>query len=195
MFTLINVSHIVTSHYSSLKEDSKQKFIVLLFFIIPLLITLLLIHFEKLLIESSVDSLITAFAIFTALLLNVIFIIYDIMKKEEMFIKSRESKQEQADLTSKEMEKKSNDKRKRSLIVHLCDNSLYSLLISIVILIILIIGSIIQAWNITGYQIYSMDLNIAKYWSFLVYILVIHFLINLLMITKRLSFLLSQSLI
>ena len=80
MFTLININSIIHKHYKTLNEDSKWLVVILIFLLIPLVISVVPIYFNKMLTSNSINSLITAYSIFTALLLNVIFIIYDIVK-------------------------------------------------------------------------------------------------------------------
>lgn len=176
MFSLINVLGIIEEHYKTLKLDAKLRFIILIFFLIPLLVASLLIIKDKLLTQNSVNALITAYAIFTALLLNVIFIIYDIMGK--LKITNKDSTDDIAEEVKYKNQKK--------LLEHLYSNSVYSLLISIIILIILILETLIEVWNIKGY--------ILCIFSGFTYLMIAHFLMNLLMITKRLSFLLSSKL-
>lgn len=182
MFTLINIKEIINKHYESLKQDSKCRFIILIFFLMPIGISGMLLICDKPLSENSVDSLITAFAIFTALLLNVIFIIYDLIDK----IGVKES--------SDVIKSKVVLKRKIKLIEHLSYNSVYSLLISLVILMILMLFAVVEIWNIKALSITSKhSIDFLLWGSLLVYSLVVHFLMNLLMITKRLSVLFDKT--
>lgn len=139
---------------------------------------------DKTLNQNSVNALITAFAIFTALLLNVIFIIYDIMGK----IKTtpEESKDEIQENIKEDWQK--------VLLKHLYSNSLYSLVVCIFILMILILIVIIEVWNIKKCAIGNYCFNLSLIFSFITYTMVAHFLMNLLMITKRLAALLSSKL-
>lgn|GEM_PF-1015452 len=176
MFSLINILGIIEEHYETLKSDAKLRFIILIFFLIPLLVAFLLIITNKPLTQNSVNALITAYSIFTALLLNVIFIIYDIMGKLKITDKD----------TTDDIAEYAKNRNQKELLEHLYSNSVYSLLTSIIILTILILEALIEVWRIEGY--------ILCIFSGFTYIMVAHFLMNLLMITKRLSSLLSSKL-
>lgn len=166
MFALINVSCIFKKHFDTLKQDAKFNFILLIFVLIPTVLSLLLIWINKLLTETTVNTLITAFSIFTGLLLNVIFIIFDIAGK---LVKDTSYPQ-----------------KKKLLIEHLYANSLYALLISTIVLIILILATIIEIWK--GSNLVLIIFSLVVYFS------VGHFLMTLIMIIKRLFILLFTQL-
>ncbi len=182
MFTLININSIIHKHYKTLNEDSKWLVVILIFLLIPLVISGVPIHFNKMLTSNSINSLITAYSIFTALLLNVIFIIYDIVKDNP-----------RKKLHSDDISGNIKNNNIKSLIEHLYANSLYALLISIIILVLLFCLSIVEIWDITNCDISKFSFNPLKWVSYLTYLLVAHFMMNLIMITKRLSVLLFNN--
>ena len=165
MFTLIDVCFIIKKHYETLRLDTKLRFIVLIFIVIPIVVSTLFTTIDRLLTQNSVNALITAFAIFTGLLLNVIFILFDIVGKVEGNTTQANSR--------------------RLLLEHLYANTLYALLISAVILIFLMITAITEIW-----QNYIVLLILSS----IVYFGVTHFMMILLMIFKRLSILLFSQL-
>lgn len=162
MFALINVSCVIKKHFDTLKEDAKFRFIFIIFVLIPIVLSSILVWKNKLLTENTVNTLITAFSIFAGLLLNVIFILYDIIGK-----------------LGKDA---SYSEKKKSLIEHLYANSLYALLISTLVLIILILVTITEIWK-------GSD-SMLLIFSLVVYFSVGHFLMTLIMIIKRLFILL-----
>ena len=96
-----------------LKKDATSLILVILYLFIPLGMSLILIYEKLVLSPESIKTLITAFSIFTGFIINVILIIFDIIKRST---KNRERIHEE-------------------LIVHLYYNSLYELTISIFLLI------------------------------------------------------------
>jgi len=182
MFVLIDVRAIVSKHYETLKLDSPVKFILLLFAIIPILISISLIYFDKLLTENSVNNLITAYTLFAGFLLSIIFVLFDIENKLNPQI-------------YRYLEKK-------DLLHHLYANTLYALLISIITLIILILVSITELWTESaqnlpaalGNSSFDRGLLLCQgyrltFISFLIYFLISHFIMTLFMILKRLYYL------
>ncbi len=165
MFTLIDVRFIVKKHYGTLRHDTKLRFIILIFIVIPIVVSILFTTINKLLTQNSVNALITAFAIFTGLLLNVIFILFDIVGKAEGNVTQANNR--------------------RLLLEHLYANSLYALLVSTITLIFLIIIAITEIWQNHPFLLIL---------SSIVYFGVTHFMMTLLMIFKRLSILLFSQL-
>jgi amino acid transporter len=195
VFALIDIRSIVSKHYVTLQRDAKKRFIVLIFFIMPATFSLLLILKNKFLTENSVNALITAFTLFVGFLLSIIFILFDI-------IRDIDNSTERGKL-------------RKTLLDHLYSNSLYALLISILTLIVLLFTAVTDVWpktDTTGSQSLiqnistNQSIEIAKnldivggdilltILSFVSYFLIIHFLMTLLMILKRLSILLTSQL-
>jgi len=151
MLDLIDFSSIIEQHYRNLLDDSNKINIVILFFIIPVFISLVLVLWNFLLNKDAINGLLVAFTIFTAILPNVIVIQIGIrkdLKDNETFTK------DSVDVSD-----------------HLYTDSVYSLLISVLILSLMIL---ILITNKTG-----------PYASLIIYILVIHFLITFLMVIQR----------
>ncbi len=169
MFTLINDLPIIRKHYGTLSEEAKPQFIIILFFIIPIVVSFTLIVTNRLLTYESVGALLTAFAVFTGLLLNVIFILFDVVDKSNG--------------------KKTNQHDMKMLLRNLYANSMYALLISTANLTLLII--IIIVGDAPEIKIRSIELVTIS--SGIVYFGITHFLMNLLMIFRRLYILLYHS--
>jgi len=181
MFVLIDIRAIIKKHYETLRSDAPIRFILLLFLFLPLLVAASLIYYDKLLNCTAVGNLTTAYTLFTGFLLSIIFLLFDAENKLE--------------------HDASNYDEKKLLLNHLYANTLYALFISIVTFVMLI------AMTITGL---GMDINngvnLSLYIengmppqntlpdyplmvvSFIVYFLISHFIMTLLMILKRLYF-------
>ena len=127
MFVLIDVRAIISKHYETLRLDSPIKFILLLFVIIPILISIFLVYLDKMLTQNSVNDLITAYTLFTGFLLSITFVLFDIEGKLKR-------------TTYRYLEKK-------DLLHHLYANTLYALLISMITLVILILVAITELWT------------------------------------------------
>lgn len=152
MLSLFDFSIIIKQHYEDLIVDSNKLTVIFVFFIIPSIISIIFVYFNFLLNKDIINSLLVAFTIFTAFLPNVIFIQLSIrkdLKDDKTF--------------GKDAIKVSN---------YLYTNSVYSLLISVLILAVLIALLITNDMNHWGI-------------SLIVYVLVIHFLITFLMVIQR----------
>ena len=161
MFSLVDIRLIIKKHYETLCHDAKLRFVIIIFLLIPLITSIVLVKNDKLLTQNSVNALITAFAIFTAFLLNVIFILFSIVDKikgEAIQIRKR-----------------------KLLLEHLYANSLYALLVSTIILTFLIGIVITEIWY---------DFTLLSIFSYFIYFSIAHFLMTFLMIFKRLFILL-----
>ncbi len=93
MLEKINIWCIIKDHLSTLKNDNSDKpefKDYILFLIIPYIIPLVLLcGFDLFLSDSLINILITILAIFVGLLLNVMVVIFDIIKKNEKTVKLR----------------------------------------------------------------------------------------------------------
>jgi len=165
MFTLINVGLVVKEHYRTLLQDAKILFIIVPFFFIPISLSVFFIWVDKLLTYESTSALLTAFAILTGLLFNVIFILFGIVSSNN--------------------EHDKNPKR-QLLLEHLYTNSMYALLVSTVVLIVLIGVAIGGIWIRDGQE----GGRIAAILSAIIYFGIFHFISTLLMVFKRLYVLL-----
>jgi hypothetical protein len=161
MIPLVGVGVIIKKHFETLKEDANWLWQIGLFLVVPILVTVILLLLNKGLTNNSANALITAFSIFTGLLLNVILIIFAIVDRS--------------------IKPESEGSKKARLLHHLYANSIYALLISVLILIVLIITVILDDWQ----NCFLIFIS-----SAIVYIGVTHFVMTLLMIFKRLYVLL-----
>ncbi len=86
MFEKINVSGIVRDHVRTLKDYAANRVSagdILLFFVLPALVSLLMVlvlHFS--LDGAAINVLITSLSVFSALLFNLLILIYDLLRKE-----------------------------------------------------------------------------------------------------------------
>jgi len=151
---LINVDIIIVKHFETLLEDSSKFCFYLYFVIIPLASAIFLLLLQKTLAADSANTLITAFSIFTGLLLNVILIIFAIVDRREV-----------------------KDADRKTLFEHLYANSIYALLFSTLLLLFLILLVVLNDWK---------NLTVVVFFSFIIYFGVVHFIMTLLMIFKRL---------
>jgi len=116
MFTLINILPIIKRHFQTLNEDTSPLVLVILYFLLPVILSSILVYKGITLNEDLIKVLITAFSIFIGFILNVILIIFDIIKKNN----------------------KNRKKVHEDLIEHLYYNSLYAVTISTILIILLI---------------------------------------------------------
>lgn len=161
----INVSSIVLDHLGTLKEidsQSPSKYDLSLFFVFPLLISILFSVLNIRLDKDLVSILINVFAIFAGLLLNLLILMYDVISKQS----GSNSKEEK-------------DKIKFRLLKEIYYNISFGIFLSLVIVVILSISMIFL----------SKPFN--SFLSFVVFALSILFVLTLLMILKRIHSLLS----
>jgi len=161
----INVSSIVLDHLGTLKEidsQSPSKYDLSLFFVFPLLISILFSVLNIRLDKDLVSILINVFAIFAGLLLNLLILMYDVISKQ-----------------SGSNGKEEKDKIKFRLLKEIYYNISFGIFLSLVIVVILSISMIFL----------SKPFN--SFLSFVVFALSILFVLTLLMILKRIHSLLS----
>jgi hypothetical protein len=85
MIEKINVFRIFKDHITTLKKYDNAKISkrdITLFFVLPILISIILVYMRILLNDNGINILITSFSIFMALLFNLLLLIYDIVCKE-----------------------------------------------------------------------------------------------------------------
>lgn len=172
---MMDIKLIANKHFELLIADSSKIKIYSVFIIIPLIFAIVL-ALLRLLTQESVNTLVTAFAIFSAILPNVIFIQFNILKKET----EKDQKEAKSNITD--------------LAGRLYVNSIYAFLIAIITLIALILFTFISSGNVLWHiQVPYYDiLRIFAYfiYSVLIYFFVVHFLLNLVVIVRRLYILL-----
>ncbi len=84
MLNKLGLLAIIKDHIGTLKNHRTNKLYypdIFLFFILPLIISLLLIIFKVLLNDTMANALITSFSVFAALLFNLLLLIYDVSSK------------------------------------------------------------------------------------------------------------------
>lgn len=141
MFDKINATKIVRDHVATLKSFDTDKYSssdFLLFFFFPLLLSGILVYFKFILSKDFINILATSLSIFAALLLNLLLLIYDILRKSE--------------------KTDSNYKLKAKFLKQIYANISFCILISIVTIVFLIIASlnIKQLESILAFGIYSL---------------------------------------
>lgn len=172
MIPLVGCKEIIDKHYSTVSESASNLWIRTLFFAIPAIISLALISFGVLLTQTSTSALMTGFAIFSGLLFNVILLLY-------MIVERTGGKPADDETTT--------DKDRKNLLMHLYANSIYALLIASFILVLLILLIVLDIWsNLKIWDWYFLLCIL----SAVIYFGVGHFIMNLLMIFKRLFVLL-----
>lgn len=177
MFRKINIISIVTDHIATLKnfdttedyeiDNYKKKplnrYEIFLFFVIPGILSCLLVYTKIELNSNITNTLITAFSVLTALLFNLLMLIYDIIKKGGQ------------------------DKTRLILIREIYNNISYTILVSICLVIFL--GIILYTFptdsNKHGHLTTQTGL------SLVIYYFLFNFVFTLLMILKRVHSLLS----
>lgn len=155
MFNRINLMKIFYDHLQTLKyaDDKKYSFPdIILFYAIPLILSIIGYFKSILLTCSQVNLLITVFSIFTGLLLNLLLLIYDIVSKN-------------------------NNTTKTKFLHEIYSNISYTILLSIIIIFCLLLITFVSETALLS----SIGL-----------FLIIHFLLTILMILKRVHILLSK---
>ena len=164
MSTKINPSIIVIDHFKTLRQNQIGKILfddILIFFLLPILLSLLLLIFGQYLNDNLITIFVTSLSIFAALLFNLLLLIFDIVNKEDH----------------------KNDKStlKIRYLKEIYSNISYSILISIIAIIALLVAYI---------DIPLTYLNFVL--GFISYTLIIQFLLTLFMVLKRVHILLSK---
>lgn len=158
MLNLFNIFPIVKEHFKTLKKDSSILVIIIFFLIIPSFLAGILCYYKINLDRDIINTLLTVFAIFIGFIINVIVLLIDRLDKTTGL--------------------------KLQLVKHAYHNSLYQLLVGIIILILSF--SFILLFNSIG----SFGIRI---FSTTICFLIINFLISLLLIIKRFFVILVKS--
>jgi hypothetical protein len=85
MFSKIDIFSIVVDHFATLKNYKTGKIYLpdlLVFFIVPLLLSILLVHFKVQVGKDFANAVLTCFSIFAGLLFNLLLLIFDIADKQ-----------------------------------------------------------------------------------------------------------------
>lgn len=85
MFDKIDISKIFKDHLATLEDNStgeRSKGDIILFFVLPLIPTVLMVWYKASLDSNVVSILVTCMSVFAALLFNLLLLIYDIIRKD-----------------------------------------------------------------------------------------------------------------
>ena len=181
MFDKISIANIIKDHINTLKNNKTRKISYLditLFFLLPLAISGFIVCVGISLNDALVNALITSLSIFSALLFNLLLLVYDISEK----------KSELPD-TNDPVDNKRRIKT-RELLREIYINISFSILVSIITVSTLLIY-FLKASNCIFFSI-----NICSFeWllALVIYYLIIQFALNLFMILKRIYVLLAKS--
>jgi hypothetical protein len=167
IFDKLNVSHIIRAHINTLwdyEKDTLSKGDIFVFFGLPALAAALILYLFKTPVDRATSNiLITSLSIFSALLLNLLMLIYDLVRKEE------ETEPDPG-----------TENRAVKLLQEIFTNISYSIVVSVFCVAILLIAYL-EIRSGIFLQIFSL----------VVYFLVIQFLLTLFMVLKRVHILLS----
>jgi len=187
VFTKISVASIVKDHINTLRSDRTKRIYypdIILFFVIPAILSFLMIYNEISLSDGLVNALITSFSIFSALLFNLLLLVYDIAGKN-----SDDTKTPPSNKVADPLEIRRADQR-RELLREIYVNVSFSILISTVSVVILLTYFLkvknCFLWNI---DICSFQWLLAA----IVYYLSIQFLLTMFMVLKRIYKLLARA--
>lgn len=150
MLNVINILPILKEHFRTLKEDTSLVGIIFIFIAFPLLLATGLLLLEIALTKEILNTLITSFTIFVGFTINVLVIF--LLKNKDEKIRIR-----------------------KKLVEHLIYNSLYELVLGLVILFLAVIILALIPKITIGFLVLSLIL----------YSLVFNFIFTLLMISKR----------
>jgi len=181
MFTKISIVSIIKDHVLTLRSGRTGKVYfpdIILFFLFPLLFSGALIILEVPLNDGLVNTLITSFSIFSALLFNLLLLVYDISCKKT---------EENVLIDPFDIEEII---KRRRLLQEIYVNVSFAILISIVNILVLMSYFLkTNNCNLVSFNICSFQRLLA----FIVYYISIQFILTLFMILKRVYLLLGKS--
>lgn len=181
MFTKISVIGIIKDHISTLKSSRTNKIYypdIILFFLVPAAISSVMAYLGIPLNDGLVNALITSFSIFSALLFNLLLLVYDISGKNSDQTKPTDP------LEIKRIA------QKHELLREIYVNVSFSILVSTIAVVILLSyflkPSNCRFWL---FNICSLQWLLA----FAVYYLAVQFILTLFMVLKRIYKLLAKA--
>lgn len=184
MFSKISVLSIVKDHIRTLVNNRTGKISygdIFLFFLIPAVISVALVHKDILLNDGLVNALITSFSIFSALLFNLLLLVYDIAGKSA-------EQNNQSKLTDPVEIRKVT--QRRELLREIYINVSFSILISTIIVVVLLTYFLKpNNCNIWAINICSLQWLLAL----VIYYFSSQFLLTLFMVLKRIYLLLARA--
>ncbi len=173
MFSKINVTKIIIDHLRTLRNYDTQKLRFVdyaLFILVPIIVSAVLIIFSYLIDKEFANILITSLSIFAALLLNLLLLVFDIVRKTNDSI-----------ARNKELKNPYEAEEKRlTFLKEIYANISYAIFVSILSIVILLIAYFV------------CDFHLLQLFSFFIYFLSLNFILTLLMIVKRVHILLSN---
>lgn len=181
MFSKISIFGIIKDHIETLKDNRTNKIYIpdiILFFVIPGIISSVMIQFEIRLNDGFVNALITSFSIFSALLFNLLLLVYSISDKPENKYKNLDALENERII------------RRRRLLREIYINVSFLILIS-TIAVVSLLTYFLKASNC---NILVIDICSLKWLlALIVYYLAAQFILTLLMVLKRIYRLLSRA--
>lgn len=182
MFNKISITAIVKDHVSTLRNSRTGRLHypdVFLFIILPAIVSILLVHLGIHLNDPLVNALITSFSIFSALLFNLLLLVYDISGKEAV----------SAATISDPVEKKK-AVRRRSLLREIYINVSFSILVS-TMAVALLLGYFLKIDMCAFLNVDACPIG----WLLpcIIYYFSVQFLLTLFMVLRRVYVLLAQS--
>jgi hypothetical protein len=174
MLAKLDIRDIIANHFQTLKDYGSTRYNrvdVVLFYGVPAVASVILIILGFTISDEIANILITSLSIFAALLLNLLLMIFDTLRK------MRDSGSPELGGVRKE------------LLQQTYANISYSILISLVSVFVLM-GFAVWNISVTGWWVILLQ----KVASLLVYFLTINFLLTLFMVLKRINRLLSKEL-
>lgn len=172
MLVKINVGDIFKDHFNTLRNDRTKELSIgdiALFFVLPLVVGVIAVFIHGSLGNTEVTVLVTAFSIFTALLFNLLVMIFDLISRSE----------DSGSVTISVL--------KRELLRQTYNNIAFCILVAIAAIALLLLYLLDSKLSFTVEQL-------AHFISFFVYYLTALFLLTLLMILKRVHSLISREL-
>jgi|LDZT01.1.fsa_nt_gi hypothetical protein len=178
MIEKINISRIIKDHINTLKDYETGKYYFwdfVLFFITPLIVSIILIKYHIIIDKDMANALITSLSIFAALLFNLLLLIYDITRKEV----KREAAR--------------NNKVKTDLLKQIFCNISFSILVSVFAISISLLIFLNISLNITILErnLVVTNTQIRCFLSIFIYYLTTSFILTLFMVLKRIHVLLK----
>jgi hypothetical protein len=181
MFSKISIFGIIKDHIGTLRDNRTNKIYIpdiILFFVIPGIISSVMIQFEIRLNDGFVNALITSFSIFSALLFNLLLLVYSISDKPENNYNNSDALERDKVV------------RRRILLREIYINISFLILIS-TIAVVSLLTYFLKSSNC---NIWAIDICSLKWLlALIVYYLAAQFILTLLMVLKRIYRLLSRA--
>ncbi len=182
MFTKISIFSIIKDHISTLTNNKNNRIYfpdIVLFFVLPAIIAALMFYSGVALNDSLVNALITSFSIFSALLFNLLLLVYDIAGK---IAEPRPTDDDELQIKQRI--------QRRELLREIYVNVSFEILISTFIVVILLTYFLKPSnCNLIGVNVCNFQWLLAS----TTYYLSILFLLTLFMILKRIYILLAKA--